>query len=209
MSEKSQSQRQGFVASQLPLFIDTSHHRYDTMASFLRGLLPIGQASSSRRVLTSLPIRYSSTSAPAPAPAPAPSTTQRDLLNPPSSTSSGSASRYTQPQPLGQGTFSPELTGALSPPNSRSPDAWWSTNTSSSLARLPGDQYTGRSIRLKGGKGFQQAYRQLMGVLSRTGVRKDVRDGEFFEKPHVRRNREKSERHRRRFQEMVSASLIP
>ena len=46
-----------------------------------------------------------------------------------------------------------------------------------------------------------------MGVLTRTGVRKDVRDSEYFEKPHVRRNRQKSERHRRRFQEMVSLSL--
>jgi hypothetical protein len=43
-----------------------------------------------------------------------------------------------------------------------------------------------------------------MGVLSRTGVRNDVRNSEFYEKPHVMRNRQKSERHRRRFQEMVS-----
>jgi len=42
-----------------------------------------------------------------------------------------------------------------------------------------------------------------MGVLSRTGVRNDVRNSEFYEKPHVMRNRQKSERHRRRFQEMV------
>lgn len=45
-----------------------------------------------------------------------------------------------------------------------------------------------------------------MGVLSRTGVRNDVRNSEFYEKPHVMRNRQKSERHRRRFQEMVSSS---
>lgn len=45
-----------------------------------------------------------------------------------------------------------------------------------------------------------------MGVLSRTGVRNDVRNSEFYEKPHVMRNRQKSERHRRRFQEMVSQS---
>lgn len=42
-----------------------------------------------------------------------------------------------------------------------------------------------------------------MGILSRTGVRNDVRNSEFYEKPHVMRNRQKSERHRRRFQEMV------
>jgi len=42
-----------------------------------------------------------------------------------------------------------------------------------------------------------------MGVLSRTGVRNDVRNSEYYEKPHVMRNRQKSERHRRRFQEMV------
>jgi ribosomal protein S21 len=46
-----------------------------------------------------------------------------------------------------------------------------------------------------------------MGVLSRTGVRNDVRNSEYFEKPHVMRNRQKSERHRRRFQEMVSVRL--
>ena len=46
-----------------------------------------------------------------------------------------------------------------------------------------------------------------MGVLSRTGVRNDVRNSEFYEKPHVMRNRQKSERHRRRFQEMVRTEV--
>lgn len=47
--------------------------------------------------------------------------------------------------------------------------------------------------------------RQLSMTLSRAGVKKYVRRSEFFERPSERKRRLGTERHRRRFQEMVSA----
>jgi ribosomal protein S21 len=46
--------------------------------------------------------------------------------------------------------------------------------------------------------------RRLSGLLARTGVKKYVRRSEFYEKPSERKRRLGTERHRRRFQEMVS-----
>lgn len=116
--------------------------------------------------------------------------------------------RTTRSAPIPDTLASPADLRTLQP--AIDPDNWWTARQAGSLAsassRLPGNQFSGRSIPVKGGRGFQQAYRQLMGVLSRTGVRNDVRNSEFYEKPHVMRNRQKSERHRRRFQEMVRDS---
>jgi ribosomal protein S21 len=116
--------------------------------------------------------------------------------------------RTTRSTPLPETIASPADLRTLQP--TQDPDNWWTARQAGTLAstssKLPGNQFSGRSIPVKGGKGFQQAYRQLMGVLSRTGVRNDVRNSEFYEKPHVMRNRQKSERHRRRFQEMVRRS---
>ena len=113
--------------------------------------------------------------------------------------------RTTRSTPLPESLASPADLRTLQPASD--PDNWWTARQAGSLAstssKLPGNQFSGRSIPVKGGRGFTQAYRQLMGVLSRTGVRNDVRNSEFYEKPHVMRNRQKSERHRRRFQEMV------
>ena len=119
--------------------------------------------------------------------------------------------RTTRSTPLPETIASPADLRTLQP--TQDPDNWWTARQAGTLAstssKLPGNQFSGRSIPVKGGRGFQQAYRQLMGVLSRTGVRNDVRNSEFYEKPHVMRNRQKSERHRRRFQEMVSRSRRP
>jgi ribosomal protein S21 len=51
------------------------------------------------------------------------------------------------------------------------------------------------------------AIRRLNGMLGRTGVKKHVRRGEYYEMPSEKRRRVASERHRRRFQEMVSFIL--
>jgi ribosomal protein S21 len=51
-------------------------------------------------------------------------------------------------------------------------------------------------------------YRRLQGVMSRSGVRRDLRLGEFHEKSSDRRRRVESERHRKRFQEMVSPRRV-
>jgi ribosomal protein S21 len=129
----------------------------------------------------------------------------RQITTTPSSPSEP-LTRTTRSAPLPDALASPADLRNLQPPSD--PDNWWTARQAGSLAstssKLPGNQFSGRSIPVKGGRGFTQAYMQLMGVLSRTGVRNDVRNSEFYEKPHVMRNRQKSERHRRRFQEMVS-----
>jgi ribosomal protein S21 len=121
-----------------------------------------------------------------------------------------SIARSTRSTPIPESLISAADLSKFQP--TQDPDNWWTArpigSLSSTLNKLPGNQFTGRSIPVKGGRGFTQAYRQLMGVLSRTGVRNDVRNSEYFEKPHVMRNRKKSERHRRRFQEMVRISII-
>jgi ribosomal protein S21 len=156
-------------------------------------------ASSSRRI-SSAPaasfLRYASSSAPA-------SSLQDSIIQP---DLHDSPRRSTRSTPIPDSLVSATDLLRLQPASD--PDNWWTAGSTRSatspLAKLPGNQYSGRSIAIKGGRGFQQSYRQLMGVLSRTGVRNDVRNSEYFEKPHVMRNRQKSERHRRRFQEMVS-----
>jgi ribosomal protein S21 len=67
----------------------------------------------------------------------------------------------------------------------------------------PGNQYSGRSIVARDGN-FTAAYRRLSGIMNRNKIRKELRLGEHHEKGSERRRRLKSERHRRRFAELVS-----
>lgn len=66
-----------------------------------------------------------------------------------------------------------------------------------------GNQYSGRSIKVYSND-VMLPIRRLSGLLARTGVKKYVRRSEFYEKPSERKRRLGTERHRRRFQEMVS-----
>lgn len=174
------------------------------MTSFLRSLYPTAQASCSRRTITTASVRYSSTSVirqqhpSAPA-----SSLARDVIQP---DANDSINRSTRPTPIPEALVEASELSKLAPKPAH-PDDWWNASFRSQLGMYPGNQYTGRSVKVLGTRSFQQAYRQVMGVLSRTGTRKDVRDSEYFEKPHVMRNRKKSERHRRRFQEMVGHPL--
>jgi ribosomal protein S21 len=178
-------------------YSSTNQHALTNM-SFLFRSIAQSSASSSRRTITSsgsTVLRYASTSSPA-------SSVQESIVQPDTHDSTQRSHRST---PIPESLVSASDLSRLQP--ATDPDSWWSARaigSSPNSNRLPGNQYTGRSIQIKGGRGFQQAYRQLMGVLSRTGVRNDVRNSEYYEKPHVMRNRQKSERHRRRFQEMVS-----
>jgi ribosomal protein S21 len=65
-----------------------------------------------------------------------------------------------------------------------------------------GNQYSGRSIEAREGN-FIGAYRRLSGILSRNRVRKELRLNEYHEKGSEMKRRLKSERHRRRFQDLV------
>ena len=46
-------------------------------------------------------------------------------------------------------------------------------------------------------------YRNLMGTLRRNNVRRELRLEERYEKPNQKRRRLRSERHRRRFADMI------
>jgi ATP-dependent RNA helicase MSS116 len=70
-----------------------------------------------------------------------------------------------------------------------------------------GDQYSGRSVQTRDGN-FAMAYRRLSGILGRNRIKKELRLGEHHEKGSERRRRLKSERHRRRFAELVSLAPI-
>lgn len=48
------------------------------------------------------------------------------------------------------------------------------------------------------------AYKRMQGVMRMGNMKKEAKLNEFHEKPSVRRRRLRSERHRRRFKEMVS-----
>ena len=106
----------------------------------------------------------------------------------------------------------------LAEKNKKSDDdlTWWTKLSSNptregssynSHLRVPGNQYSGRSLPIDPRSSLAQRYRQLQGQMTRTGVRKELKLAEFYEKPSIRRNRKQSERHRRRFQELVSSDL--
>lgn len=88
-------------------------------------------------------------------------------------------------------------------------DQWWRQRSDNAKID-PGNQYSGRSliVTAKGNRGFARQYRQLGGVLARSNIRKELKIAEFYEKPSNRRRRVESERHRRRFQELVSAFMV-
>ncbi len=89
---------------------------------------------------------------------------------------------------------------------STSTSDWWSSRSPlNSLQSLqsPGTPQSGRSVPVRGGD-IAQAYRALSGRLSRNKIKKELREGEFYEKPSDKNRRLEMERHRRRFQELVS-----
>lgn len=67
---------------------------------------------------------------------------------------------------------------------------------------LPGTPTTGRSREVSYND-VAGAYRQLMAILRRNEVRKELRLGDRYEKPNQERRRKRSERHRRRFADMI------
>ncbi|KAK0541545.1 hypothetical protein OC835_000013 [Tilletia horrida] len=66
----------------------------------------------------------------------------------------------------------------------------------------PGTPTSGRSVQVQNGD-VGRAYRSLMAVLRRDDIRGELRRGERYEKPNQERRRKRSERHRRRFADLV------
>ncbi|GFZ52072.1 hypothetical protein JCM24511_09844 [Saitozyma sp. JCM 24511] len=133
-------------------------------------------------------IRYTASSSSVSSPVPGPSTPST-----PSTPSPPTPSRSSR-------LVLPDL-----PPRSESLE-WWQS-ASRAQNGLPGNQYSGRSVPVPRQADFMGMYRRLQGVMTRSGVRRDLRLGEFHEKSSDRRRRVESERHRKRFQEMVRSKV--
>lgn len=84
-------------------------------------------------------------------------------------------------------------------------DAWWRASSLTAGRGFPGTRYSGRSIGMRSPAQYAQTYYELMRRLRNANVRKEYKLFEYHEKRAVRRVRLGSERHRRRFKEMVSA----
>lgn len=69
----------------------------------------------------------------------------------------------------------------------------------------PSTPTTGRSVAMSTSLNHTSAvlYRQLSRILSRNNVRRELKLNERYEKPNQMRRRKRSERHRRRFADMV------
>lgn len=61
-----------------------------------------------------------------------------------------------------------DLRGARKFSPNEDPDAWWRAESAARRFGTPGNQYTGRSLKVVGG--FTGTYRRLMGNLRHTGV---------------------------------------
>ena len=109
------------------------------------------------------------------------------------------------PEPAAESSSS-SSSASTSPLGVPSNDAWWKMRSNSSENQLdPGNQYSGRTLVVRGAnKGFAKQFKQLGGVLARSNIKTELRIAEFYEKPSDRRRRVESERHRRRFQQLVS-----
>lgn len=105
-------------------------------------------------------------------------------------------------------TSKPHAAAAADPTS----EDWWMTvskksnyNTFSSTKNFhPTKYFSGRSVELNRGTDFLVAYKRMQGVMRMGNMKKEAKLNEFHEKPSVRRRRLRSERHRRRFKEMVS-----
>ncbi|KAK6910926.1 ribosomal protein S21 [Kwoniella mangroviensis CBS 8507] len=86
-------------------------------------------------------------------------------------------------------------------------EAWWRQLSKNAKEGFPTTPSTGRSIVVSRGGDFQTSYKRLQGLLRQSNLKKELRLQEYHEKPSVRRRRLISERHRRRFKEMVRTKV--
>jgi ribosomal protein S21 len=163
-------------------------------------------ASSSR-----LPIRYNSTNTPDLPPTSTfiANTPPRAVRNPFASgrnPSWNSLALVEQSEQVG-GLMVRDGQGRPIPKPRTSVNEWWKTISAKRDNYSAGDQYLGRTINIPRGADFQKAYRQLNGIMRDANIKKDKLRQEFYEKPSEKRVRLASERHRRRFAQMVSTAI--
>ncbi|AFR96666.1 ribosomal protein S21 [Cryptococcus neoformans C23] len=172
--------------------------------------LPAGLPISTSRPLAFLPLPLSrlnsSLSTPPFSSATKPSSPPQNPINPKFAELTSSLSI-----PISS-TSKPHAAAAAADPTS---EDWWMTlskkshyNTFSSTKSFhPTKYFSGRSIELNRGTDFLVAYKRMQGVMRMGNMKKEAKLNEFHEKPSVRRRRLRSERHRRRFKEMVRSKV--
>ncbi|KAK1927353.1 hypothetical protein DB88DRAFT_477710 [Papiliotrema laurentii] len=104
---------------------------------------------------------------------------------------------------LSNGAQTNNAAGAGQSADQPDPYAWWKEK---SKMREPGEiasRYAGRSFAVSRPSDFGRSYRQLKQVLHETGLKREDRLREYYEKPSQRKVRLASEKHRTRFAAMV------
>lgn len=82
-------------------------------------------------------------------------------------------------------------------------EADWASRAVYGEPSWPATPFSGRSIRVTPQADPARAYGQLSVLLRRNNVRNELRLQQRYEKPNQERRRKKSERHRRRFADLV------
>ena len=130
------------------------------------------------------------------------------------------AADVSRPKPIAENPFTssdfPAPPPSFNPAESRNggsaeedPHAWWKDES----RKRNGDsriisKFHGRSLEIKRPGEFAQQYRALKRLINQTGLRKEVRLQEYYEKPSERRVRVASENHRKRFAAVVSNLVL-
>ncbi|CDR98828.1 related to MRP21-mitochondrial ribosomal protein of the small subunit [Sporisorium scitamineum] len=86
-------------------------------------------------------------------------------------------------------------------------EADWAARAVYGEPSWPATPFSGRSIRVTPQADPARAYAQLSVLLRRNNVRQELRLQQRYEKPNQERRRKKSERHRRRFADMVRGKV--
>lgn len=104
-----------------------------------------------------------------------------------------------------------ESSGYLGSVEERDPHEWWKTR---SQLHDPARELQvvsklhGRSLPVRRGGDFNSAFRNIRRLMRETGVKQQMRLGEYYEKPSEKRVRLSSERWRTKFAAMVCAQVV-
>ncbi|GHJ89734.1 hypothetical protein NliqN6_6136 [Naganishia liquefaciens] len=134
------------------------------------------------------------------------STTSRDAPRLSTAQSSIATSFLRNALPSANASASSSSSTEDDPSTSATAESWWRSTYAHRSWPKPGNQYTGRSVPVSprsGDQGVSVAVRRLSGILTRNRVKRELKLGEYYEKPSERKKRLAVERHRRRFQDLV------
>ncbi|WOO78405.1 uncharacterized protein LOC62_02G001952 [Vanrija pseudolonga] len=162
------------------------------------------QASGSVSRLLPLSLRFSSSSPSGSAPTPEPTIVfNTDAPSSLSSSPAADSGAPTPSEPRRSGLDIPLPDAGAIVPDVPNADAWWRASSLSAGRGFPGTRYSGRSIGMRSPAQYNTTYNALGSRLRRANVRKEFKLFEYHETGAKRRVRLGSERHRRRFKEMI------